>query len=137
MKLIGCVGTKGALLPGLRNSDELINAGIFHQNHYDEIIEINQDEAIDKLSILVNKLGILSGPSGGASYACALKYLQKIDQKLTRKHKAVFIVCDRLEPYTGYLERFRPDIFGKSNKNGVDFSKLSDNDYNSVQNHDR
>jgi len=64
--------------------------------------------------VLVQKCGILCGPTTGVNFAAGLKYLQEEDKKLDgtkEKKKAVFIACDRIEPYMSYLEKYRPELF--------------------------
>lgn len=40
-----------------------------------------------------------------------LQYLKKQDPETLKGKKAVFIACDRLEPYTGYLREKRKSLF--------------------------
>jgi len=112
MKNIGVIASKGHLLPGIRNVDEMYEVGLFRKDFYDEIIEVSMDESIDAMLTMVKKCGILAGPTGGGSLAAAIKYLKPLDEKLTRKHNAVFIVCDRIEWYISYLQKNRPELFG-------------------------
>jgi len=112
LKNIGVIASKGHLLPGIRNVDEMYEVGLFRKDFYDDIIEVSMDESIDAMLLMVKKCGILAGPTGGGSLAAAIKYLQPIDAKLTKKHNAVFIVCDRIEWYISYLQKNRPELFG-------------------------
>jgi len=112
MKNIGVIASKGQLLPGIRNVDEMYEVGLFRKDFYDDIIEVSMDESIDAMLDLIRKCGILAGPTGGGSLAAALKYFKEIDGTLTRKHNAVFIVCDRVEWYLSYLQKYRPELFG-------------------------
>ncbi|MBS2010768.1 MAG: pyridoxal-phosphate dependent enzyme [Cyanobacteria bacterium SZAS TMP-1] len=112
LKNIGVIASKGHLLPGIRNVDEMYEVGLFRKDFYDDIIEVSMDESIDAMLTMVKKCGILAGPTGGGSLAAAIKYLKPIDEKLTRKHNAVFIVCDRIEWYISYLQKNRPELFG-------------------------
>ncbi|MBY0358623.1 MAG: pyridoxal-phosphate dependent enzyme [Candidatus Obscuribacterales bacterium] len=116
MKNVGVIASKGHLLPGIRNVDEMYEVGLFRKDFYDDIVEVNIDESMDAMLTLIRKCGILAGPTGGGSLAAALKYLQKIDSTLTSKQNAVFIVCDRVEWYLSYLQKCRPEIFGLSVK---------------------
>jgi cysteine synthase/rhodanese-related sulfurtransferase len=116
MKNIGVIASKGHLLPGIRNVDEMYEVGLFRKDFYDDIVEVSMDESIDAMLTMVNKCGILAGPTGGGSLAAAIKYLKPIDAKLDRPHNAVFIVCDRIEWYLSYLQKNRPELFGLSVK---------------------
>ena len=62
------------------------------------------------------RFGSATSSACGGSLAAALKYLRPLDKTLTRKHHAVFIVCDRVEWYLSYLQKHRPDIFGITRK---------------------
>jgi cysteine synthase B len=112
LKNVGVIASKGHLLPGIRNVDEMYEVGLFRKDFYDDIIEVSMDESIDAMLMLIRKCGILAGPTGGGSLAAALKYFKDIDGTLTRKHNAVFICCDRVEWYLSYLQKYRPELFG-------------------------
>jgi hypothetical protein len=112
LKNIGIVSSKNGFIPGIRNSDEMYEVGLFEKNFYDQIVEITMDEALDGMITLIRKCGVLSGPTGGSSLAGALKYLSSVDQTLTEKHNAVFLVCDRVEWYLSFLQKLRPQWFG-------------------------
>lgn len=115
-KNIGVIASKGHLLPGIRNVDEMYEVGLFRKDFYDDIVEVSYDESIDAMLMLIRQAGVLAGPTGGGSLAAALKYLRPIDGQLTRPHKAVFIVCDRVEWYLSYLQKYRPELFGIARK---------------------
>jgi cysteine synthase B len=114
---IGVVSTKGGLIPGIRNSDEMYEVGLFDRKLYDAVVEIAVDDAIDSMLELIRRCGVLSGPTGGASLAGALKYLREVDSQLTEKKNAVFLVCDRTEWYLSYMQKYRPELFGLTRKN--------------------
>lgn len=123
MKKIGIIGAKGQLLPGIRNIDEMLEVGIFNKNLYDDIVEVSEQNAIDSMLDLNRKIGILAGPTSGASLSGALEYLKKEDEKLNelnliegQEKIAVFIACDRIEPYMSYIKKRRPEIY-QSNPN--------------------
>lgn len=116
---VGVIASKGHLLPGIRNVDEMFEVGLFKKDFYDDIVEINSDEAIDAMLLLIRNAGVLSGPTGGGGLAAALKYLRPLDATFKTKQKAVFIVCDRVEMYLSYLQKLRPELFGATRKKGV------------------
>ena len=68
--------------------------------------------------VLARSLGVLGGPTSGANFAGALKYLQTLDAQATegKDLKAAFIVCDRMEWYLSYLQKHRPELFGQSGR---------------------
>jgi cysteine synthase B len=112
LKNIGVIASKGHLLPGIRNVDEMYEVGLFRKDFYDDIVEVGMDESIDAMLVMVRRCGILAGPTGGGSLAAAIKYLSPIAPTLVRPHNAVFIVCDRIEWYLSYLQKNRPELFG-------------------------
>ncbi len=116
MKNVGVIASKGHLLPGIRNVDEMYEVGLFRKDFYDDIVEVSMDESIDAMLMLIRKCGILAGPTGGGSLAAALKYLKPIDATLKEEKSCVFIVCDRVEWYLSYLQKNKPEIFGMTVK---------------------
>lgn len=112
LKTIGIISTKGETLPGIRSRNEMFEVGLFNEGFYNHIVEVSIAEAIDGMLMLIRRLGVLSGPTGGAALAAALNYLRQIDATLTEQRSAVFIVCDRAESYTGFLKKHRPELFG-------------------------
>lgn len=119
LKNIGVIASKGHLLPGIRNVDEMYEVGLFKKDFYDDIVEINSDESIDAMLTLIRRCGVLSGPTGGGGLAAALKYLRPLDQSFKTRQNVVFIVCDRVELYLSYLQKLRPELFGGKHKRGV------------------
>jgi cysteine synthase B len=116
LKTIGIVAPKGQHLPGIRSADEMFEVGLFQRGFYESIMEVTTDEAIDAMLVLIRRLGVMSGPTGGAQLAAALKHLRAIDAELTEPKSAVFIVCDRAEWYLSFLQKHRPELFGLSAK---------------------
>ena len=98
-------------VPGGRNRNELFETGLFDKDFYDEIHEASTQDAIDGMLDLIRKEGILCGPTTGLVYAAITDYLS--DQE-TDGVDVVFIACDRMEPYIGYLKDNRPSLFTAS-----------------------
>lgn len=109
---VGIVADKDDFIPGIRKIDEMWEVGLFDKGFYDAILTVDALSAIDATLALVKRVGILAGPTSGASYHGALAYLGAIDAQLSERKKAVFIACDRLEWYVSYFEKRRPDLFG-------------------------
>jgi rhodanese-related sulfurtransferase len=86
--------------------------GLFQRELYADILEVDSYGAIDGALILARRLGVLAGPSSGAAYMAALRHLASVDATCTERRTAVFIVCDRLEPYLSYMKELRPELFG-------------------------
>ncbi|MFD9520117.1 pyridoxal-phosphate dependent enzyme [Streptomyces sp. NPDC059979] len=111
--VVGLVGQKSDFIPGIRNADEVQEVGLFDPATYDAIEPVSADEAIDGMLTLVRRCGMLAGPTGGAAYHGAVRHLRPLDEALKDRRTAVFIVCDRVEPYLGYLRQRRPELFGR------------------------
>ena len=113
LKLVGIAAGKTDFIPGIRTIDQLLEAGIFEPSRYDQIISVEAQSAIDGMMLLVQKLGVLGGPSSGANFQGSLEYLRSIDAEAQPGSVAVTIVCDRLEWYLSYLRERRPSLFGE------------------------
>ncbi|MFD8984014.1 pyridoxal-phosphate dependent enzyme [Streptomyces sp. NPDC059564] len=112
VSVVGLVGQKSDFIPGIRNADEVQEVGLFDPATYDAIEAVGSDEAIDGMLTLLRRCGLLAGPTGGAAYHGAVRHLRPFDGASAERRTAVFIVCDRVEGYVGYLRRRRPELFG-------------------------
>jgi cysteine synthase B len=112
-EIVGLVAAKSDFIPGIRTIDEVHEVGLFDPAVYDHIETVTADDAIDGLLTLVRRCGTLAGPTGGGAYQGAVRHLRSIDATLTSRKTAVFIVCDRVESYLGYLRERRPALFGR------------------------
>ena len=115
-KKIGIIAEKSDQIPGIRNRDEMHEVGIFDSTLYDEIIETSSLKAIEGMMTLNRKVGLLAGPTSGASYYATVEYLKKIDNDLDKNINVVIVACDRVEPYISYIKKRRPDIFMETKK---------------------
>jgi len=116
LKNIGIISSKGQPLPGIRNVDEMYEVGLFESGFYEDIVEVKLNESLDAMLTLIRSCGILSGPTGGASFAAVLKYFRSMDEELVTQQNIVFIVCDRVEWYLSYIQKYRPELFGMAPK---------------------
>ncbi|MFF4369592.1 pyridoxal-phosphate dependent enzyme [Streptomyces sp. NPDC001594] len=112
VRVVGLVGEKSDFIPGIRTIDEVQEVGIFDPATYDTLEPVGSDEAIEGMLTLLRRCGLLAGPTGGAAYFGAVRHLRELDAGLTERRTAVFIVCDRVESYVGYIRRRRPDLMG-------------------------
>ncbi|MEU8433095.1 pyridoxal-phosphate dependent enzyme [Streptomyces sp. NPDC029216] len=112
VRVVGLVGQKSDFIPGIRTIDEVQEVGIFDPATYDTLEPVSSDEAIEGMLTLLRRCGLLAGPTGGAAYFGAVRHLRALDDGLTERRTAVFIVCDRVESYIGYIRRRRPDLLG-------------------------
>ncbi|WP_018783821.1 pyridoxal-phosphate dependent enzyme [Micromonospora sp. CNB394] len=108
--VVGLVAQKSDFIPGIRNIDEVNEVGLFDPSNYDTIEAVSAQEAIDGMLTLNRRCGMLGGPTGGAAYFGAVRHLKAIDETLTERRTAVFIVCDRVESYMSYVRQRRPDL---------------------------
>ena len=129
LKAYGIVGEKGDFIPGIRNMDEMFEVGNFDLSIYDEIVHVSTNEALDSMFNLVNKCGILGGPTSGACLAGALKFLSKIDNNLKEEVNVVIVVCDRVEHYMSYIKKRRPELFYEEPKDNIYTLKEEDEKY--------
>ncbi|RST18077.1 pyridoxal-phosphate dependent enzyme [Streptomyces sp. WAC05374] len=113
VSVVGLVGEKTDFIPGIRNADEVQEVGLFDPATYDTIESVSADEAIDGMVTLLRRCGLLAGPTGGAAYYGAVRHLRPLDERLTDRRSAVFIVCDRVESYLGYVRQRRPELLGR------------------------
>lgn len=111
LQSIGIVAELGNSIPGLRNIDEMQEMGIFQKHVYQDFAIVDIPHALDSMLTLIRRCGILAGPSSGAIYSGILQHLRERSQHWTRPMKVVFIICDRMEWYLSYIQRYRPDIF--------------------------
>ncbi|MFF2193056.1 pyridoxal-phosphate dependent enzyme [Streptomyces sp. NPDC058157] len=114
VRVVGLVGEKADFIPGIRTIDEVQEVGIFDPATYDTLEPVGSDEAIEGMLTLLRRCGLLAGPTGGAAYFGAVRHLRELDAGLTERRTAVFIVCDRVESYVGYIRRRRPDLMGQA-----------------------
>jgi cysteine synthase B len=115
----GVVGKAGHSIPGGRNMEELWEVGFFTKEFYSTILSGTTAEAIDGMIILNRQCGILCGPTTGLVFSQAVDYLKQIDGDINSssgKKNAVFIACDRMEPYLSFIKRHRPELLAPKTK---------------------
>ncbi|AYF75352.1 pyridoxal-phosphate dependent enzyme [Nocardia yunnanensis] len=112
LKTIAVVSERGDFIPGIRSETEMWDVGLFQPEFYDRIVAIEAGAAVDATLALASGHGVLGGPTSGATYAAALEFLKTLAPQ-PDPVVAVFIVCDRLEPYLSYVRKRRPELFGK------------------------
>jgi S-sulfo-L-cysteine synthase (O-acetyl-L-serine-dependent) len=114
LKSIGVISKTGDTIPGIRNAQEMFEVGLFDKNIYDDILEMDSQEAIDGSLTLIRRAGILVGPTGGAAYQAILNYFKNHPQK--KPVTVIFLACDRFEWYLSYYQERRPELFGQKPK---------------------
>lgn len=126
-KAIGVISDGGDFLPGIRSESELYETELFNREQFESLEEVSSRDALHALDNLIRNDGVLAGPTTGANFAALVRYLEAHDNlnSDSSRQVAVFIACDRLEPYMSYVtkrlpERFnlqvQTDIFGISSQ---------------------
>lgn len=126
-KTIGIIAENRSFLPGIRNTDEMREVGLFDPELYADFETVNDQDAIDDMLDLIRKCGLLVGPTTGASFRGLKNFFKKQNPADLVGKKAVFIACDRLEPYTGYLREKRKSLFAEEKNSEKNFEKISEN----------
>lgn len=116
MVSVGITSGSSDFIPGIRTISQMKDYGFFDPTSYNGMVTVESSEALDGMLSLIRSCGVLCGPSGGANYAGALKYLRSVDDGLTDRARAVFIACDRTEWYISYIKQRRPELFGGREK---------------------
>lgn len=116
LRTIAVVSDRADFIPGIRSESEMWDVGLFQADFYDDIVTVESGTAVDATLRLATGYGILAGPTSGAGYAAALETLAAYDisERADGPIVAVFIVCDRLEPYLSYIKKRRPDLFDRA-----------------------
>ena len=115
---VGVCASKNDFIPGIRSLDQMWESGLFVKENYNDFVYVDSGESVDAMMDLIRGAGLLCGPTSGASYLGAVRYLKKVDGELSERKNAVFIACDRVEWYTDYIRERRPQLFGLKMKAG-------------------
>ncbi len=111
MQSIGIITAGWSYIPGIRNSREMWEVGLFERRYYRDYEEVWDTDAIDKMLTLVRKCGMLVWPTTWATYHGMIEYLRKQAPESLKWKKVVFIACDRVESYTSYIREKKPELF--------------------------
>ncbi len=117
IKIIGIISEEYQIIPGIRSKKELASVGLFDKKNYDHLITVTNEEAVQGSIELIRKYGIISGPTGGASFVAIKKYFAR--KKENRAH-VVFLACDRFEFYLEYFKKIKPDLFEEKKAESID-----------------
>lgn len=119
-------------------SNELWEVGFYDPSFYNDIIQGDIPQAIDGMLVLNRRCGMCVGPTSGLTYSAMVERLRREDEQLcaqNRRANAVFLACDRMEPYTSFVQRHRPEVFVAGSElttgsTAVTLSTLSDQQVN-------
>ena len=109
LNTVGIVSSSDDFIPGIRTENEMWEVGLYEKELYSDVLTVNSGKAIDATLDLIRGSGLLSGPTTGAQLAAIRDYFP---EELEEEKTAVFLACDRLEPYMSYLKKRRPELFG-------------------------
>lgn len=131
-RVLGVVSEPSDYLPGIRTMAEMYETNLFMIKNYFKILEVSSLEALKFLRILVQKEGILAGPTTGANFAATIKFLKQNDNLRSdgNKQVAVFLACDRIESYMSYIVERMPELF--DTKTNTDIFNISANENNNL-----
>ena len=94
IQVIGVQPEEGSSIPGIRKWSPEYIPSIFSDENIDEIIYVNEANAINTMKDLAKKEGIFSGISSGGTTYVALDVVKKINSGLV-----VSIICNRGDRY--------------------------------------
>ncbi len=101
IQIVGCQPTEESSIPGIRRWPKEYLPKIFDPSRVDRVIDIDQQDAINKSRELAKREGVFAGMSSGGAFHAALQVANEIEEG-----QIVFIVCDRGDRYLS------SDLFG-------------------------
>jgi len=105
-KVIGAVPIKGHDIPGVRSLEQLKMTDHFYPDLYDDLVEINNQEAFTWTKRLNREEGLTAGPSSGMNVAAAFKGIPDEPGNVV-----VVILCDPIWKYTSSVIKHLPELF--------------------------
>jgi len=101
IQIVGCQPTEESSIPGIRRWPKEYLPKIFDASRVDRVIDVAQQDAVEKSRSLAKKEGIFAGMSTGGAFHAALHVANEIEEGII-----VFIACDRGDRYLS------SDLFG-------------------------
>lgn len=101
IQIVGCQPTEESSIPGIRRWPKEYLPKIFDASRVDRVIDVAQQDAIEKARQLAKKEGVFAGMSTGGAFHAALQVANEIEEGVI-----VFIACDRGDRYLS------SDLFG-------------------------
>lgn len=99
IQIVGCQPTESSSIPGIRRWPKEYLPKIFDPSRVDRVIDVNQQDAVEKSRLLAKQEGVFAGMSTGGAFHAALQVASEIDEGVI-----VFIACDRGDRYlSSYL----------------------------------
>lgn len=94
VQIIGCQPKDGANIPGIRKWGSDYTPLFYNKNMIDNLIEVDEDEAVNMTKRLAREEGVFAGISSGGAFSAALKVASQLDEGVV-----VAIICDRGDRY--------------------------------------
>ncbi|TCV06756.1 cysteine synthase B [Sphingobacterium alimentarium] len=101
IQIVGCQPTESSSIPGIRRWPKEYLPKIFDPSRVDRVIDVDQQDAVEKSRLLAKQEGVFAGMSTGGAFHAALQVASEIDEGVI-----VFIACDRGDRYLS------SDLFG-------------------------
>ncbi|MDP2090309.1 MAG: pyridoxal-phosphate dependent enzyme [Candidatus Gracilibacteria bacterium] len=116
LQVIGVVSETEDFIPGIRNSSEMWEVGLYDKDFYNHVVNTNSQKSLDCMKDLISKVGVYGGPTTGSTYLGVLQYLEKNIENIKEGSNIVFIACDRFENYLSYIKKRKPNYFSSQKR---------------------
>lgn len=130
IKVIGIISEEYQIIPGIRSKKELASVGLFDKKNYDYLITVTNEEAVKGSLELIREYGVISGPTGGASFFGIKKYFAS---KKENEAHVLFLACDRFEFYLDYFKKIKPELFEEKKERSIDHLVLNQSEKSKYQ----
>ncbi len=114
VQIIGVHPNEGHDIPGVRSIKQLKQTRFFNPKEYNQLVEVQNDEAYAMCLRLNREESIIAGPSSGMALAGALKVIQDQPDAIV-----VVIFPDNIFKYASSFVRHFPELFAHLKKEPV------------------
>lgn len=121
VKVIGVHPAEGHDIPGVRSIKQLKQTKLFRPEQYDQMVEVNNEEAYGMCLRLNREESIIAGPSSGMALAGALKVVEDNPGAVV-----VVIFPDNVFKYASSIQRHFPQMFANLKKEPSSENKQSE-----------
>ena len=131
LKVIWVVSESDDYIPGIRNTQEMWEVGLYEKDFYDGVEVTNSLKSLDAMRDLIIKAWVFWWPTTGSTYLWLLQYIKKNYDTIPQWSTFVFIACDRFEYYLSYIKERKPEYFA-SHQRDYCVLHISDGDIKNV-----